>query len=258
MNPTPKRAGVGRIPPEILSEIFLHCLPVDSASQNTQQVLSSVCRLWHTLALATPALWASLDIACGVDVLRPPLPVIRTHLRRSQTHPLSFILRTADPEYLLADRPSIHIRLDWITQETLDLITEGDAPLLQSIRCDPCGLRGLPIPLRMLDRCPRLESFQWGPRRSFGSPLLLPLSDTKLTSLSLEMISAQECIALLRLSPRLSSARFHVFNFPGPSATPHLTHPTLHTLTVVGVHFTTLPALLDLNLTTGHGSLSAQ
>ncbi|KAF8893113.1 hypothetical protein BD779DRAFT_1798462 [Infundibulicybe gibba] len=100
--PAPNRAEIHRIPPEILSEIFVHCLvPEDenSATQNTQQRLGSVCRLWRTIALATPGLWASLDITCNNDVLCPPLPVIGAYLQRSGTHPFSFVLHAMDARY---------------------------------------------------------------------------------------------------------------------------------------------------------------
>ncbi|KAF8893133.1 hypothetical protein BD779DRAFT_1784073 [Infundibulicybe gibba] len=226
--PTSERAGISRIPLEILSEIFVHCLPADSASQNTQQLLSSVCRLWRTLVLATPALWASLDIKCGTDVLRPPLSIIRTHLERSRAHPLSFILDTSrnflsnGPHFptalkvLVAARQrwgTVQIRLCRMTQDILDLITQGDAPSLRSIKCDIGGTRG-----------------------SLSTPY--------------------ECTTLLRLSPRLSSAYFGNI-MRDPVITPHLTHPVLRTLTAVGEHSTrllaalTLPALLNLHLVIG-------
>ncbi|KAF8893134.1 hypothetical protein BD779DRAFT_1670115 [Infundibulicybe gibba] len=260
--PTPRRTGISRIPPEILGEIFVHCLPPDSPSQNTQQLLSSVCRIWRAIALITPALWASLDITCDMDVLLPPLPIIRTHLQCSRTHPLSFILHFSNLNHLhiltelTAARQrwcNVHIELYVVTQGILDLITLGDAPLLQSMQCDVMeGPSNLPIPLGMLHHCPRLESFQWD---SFESPALMPLGDTRLTSLSLRAaISTSECITLLRLSPRLSNAEFYSFYPRGSLPTPHLTHPTLCTLTAIGDHSTTLldaltlPALLNLDL----------
>ncbi|KAF8869115.1 hypothetical protein BD779DRAFT_1807267 [Infundibulicybe gibba] len=266
--PTPARAYISRIPPEILGEIFLHCLPVDSASLNTQQLLSNVCGLWYTLVHSTPALWVSLNITCNNRASRPPLHAIRTHIQRSGTRPLSFVLHAnyMDSSELLlpiitalaaARQRWCNVRIDLarMTQDILDLITLGDTPLLRSIQCGVFySSQSFPIPLRMLDHCPRLESFQWN---SFGSRLLQPLKlgDTQLTSLSLRTaLSISECIAILRLSPRLSSAAFHDLDSPDPSTIPHLTHHTLRTLTVVGVHFATLlavltlPALLDLDL----------
>ncbi|KAF8893105.1 hypothetical protein BD779DRAFT_1144646 [Infundibulicybe gibba] len=258
-----RRAGIGRIPPEILGEIFIRCPP------HSPLRISSVCRLWRTLALATPALWASLDIKCDIAVSRPPLRVIQTHLQRSGTHPLSFILYAIDVRYFHNEDPhlvpilttlaaarwrwyNVDITLTRMTQDILDLITQGDAPLLQSIRCDVTQAN-LSIPLHML-HCPRLESFHW---YSFGSLLkFLPPVDISLTSLSIgTILSGSECISLLRLCPRLSSANFYSVCSSDPSPAPHFIHPTLSTLTLTGEHFgmllaaLTLPALLDLNLT---------
>ncbi|KAF8895091.1 hypothetical protein BD779DRAFT_1668440 [Infundibulicybe gibba] len=266
---TPKKPGISRIPPEILGEIFTHCLPSDSAPQNTQKVLSSVCRLWRTLVLTTPALWASLDITCSAVGLYPPLHVIHTHLQRSRAHPLSFILRASyhDSSCLLPVLAALAVaRQRWenvqvksfrMRQNILDLITQGDAPLLRSIRCDITGPPNtLSVPLRALCCCPRLESFHW---KSPRSQLLLPLNETRLTSLSLRTtLSISECITILRLSPRLSRAKLHDLDSLGPSTTPHLTHPALCTLTIAGDQSSTLlaaltlPALLDLDFVPGY------
>ncbi|KAF8893141.1 hypothetical protein BD779DRAFT_1670122 [Infundibulicybe gibba] len=268
--PRGKRGDVSRIPPEILSEIFGHCL-VDFASQDTRQLLSSVCSLWRALVLATPALWASLDITCDGDILRPPLPVIRTHLQRSRTHTLAFRICTrsnpfysSDPSLLTALTALADARQRWrkvditlfgMTQEILNLIVSGDTPLLQSIQCNEIAFQGyFPIPIRILRRCPRLEYFHWN---SISSPLLLPVAVTQLTSLSLQTaLSVSECITLLHLSPQLSSAWLYNIT-PGSSTTSPLTHPTLRAFTAGSEHFPgllaslTLPALLELNLVTG-------
>ncbi|KAF8893106.1 hypothetical protein BD779DRAFT_1144653 [Infundibulicybe gibba] len=143
-----------------------------------------------------------------------------------------------------------------MTQDILDLIMLSGAPLLESIRCDASRFsQNLPIPLRMLHHCPRLESFQW---HSVRSPLLLPLVDTPLTSVSLDTaLSVSDCMALLRFSPRLSSAKFHSLYDHNSPSTPHLTHSTLRTLTAAGGHCTTLldaltlPSLVDLDLIIG-------
>ncbi|KAF8875293.1 hypothetical protein BD779DRAFT_1563766 [Infundibulicybe gibba] len=274
----PKNASIGRIPPEILSEIFVHCLPVlpDLALGNIQQLLSSVCRLWHMVVLNTPALWASLEVTCRNDNdPYPPLLTIHAHLERSRTHPLSFIIRRDESEYIDEQAwPSFHavlktlvtarqrwrhvyIELDVMTEDILDFITLGDAPLLQNFHCDIAYFRQiLPVPLReLVQGCPRLESFRWE-GASPGS-LLQPLGDTQLTSVSiLARLSASECTALLQLSPRLSSAKLCVSN-DGPSPASHLIHSTLCTLAAEGPYFgallasLTLPALQDLDLN-GH------
>ncbi|KAF8875294.1 hypothetical protein BD779DRAFT_1476119 [Infundibulicybe gibba] len=281
MSIVPKRAGIGRIPLEILREIFIHCLPAlpDPASENIQQLLSSVCKLWRTLVLDTPALWALLDIECTDTDLRPPLPAIRAHLQRSKTHPLSFIIRAGDSEHFYDSFPHlptvltalaaarqrwrhVYIELDYMKQDILDFLMLGEAPLLQDIHCELLEYQQiLPIPLHMMHRCPRLESFHW---KSFGSPLLQPLGDVQLTSLSLQThLTVSECTTLLQLSPRLSSAKLYIIDaLHDPPA--HVTHPTLRALTATGrfsdtlLASLTLPALQDLDFTGDKMALSTE
>lgn len=55
------------LPPELLGEIFLRCLPqtnyVTPSSDECPLVLTRVCRHWRAVALSTPRLWASLSIS---------------------------------------------------------------------------------------------------------------------------------------------------------------------------------------------------
>ncbi|KAF8549584.1 hypothetical protein OG21DRAFT_569652 [Imleria badia] len=55
-----------RIPPEVLSEAFYHCLPktpyVTPRDVEAPMVLTRVCRHWRAVAMSTPRLWSSLSI----------------------------------------------------------------------------------------------------------------------------------------------------------------------------------------------------
>ncbi|KAF8893128.1 hypothetical protein BD779DRAFT_1145035 [Infundibulicybe gibba] len=284
--PTSRGPDIDRIPPEVLSDIFVRCLPKDFLLQSTPPeatvvplLLGGVCRSWHALALATPALWTSLNITCYISTLRPPLPVIRTYLQRSGIRPLSFTIRADELEG--SDSPNVHLRavltvltatrqrwrnvhinLYTMAQDILDLITMGDMPLLQNMQwkvMEPSN--HTPIPLHMLHRCPHLQLFHLD---SFESSLLLPRGDTHLTSLLIRtFLSVSECATLLRLSPHLFSADFHLIESVDPSPVPHLTHPTLCTFAATGEHsdtllgVLTLPALQDLDLTGEPMALSA-
>ncbi|KAJ7785186.1 hypothetical protein DFH07DRAFT_699116, partial [Mycena maculata] len=57
---------VRRLPPEIVQEIFLACLPTQRnavmSAQEAPLILTSICASWRALALSTPALWASLHL----------------------------------------------------------------------------------------------------------------------------------------------------------------------------------------------------
>ncbi|KAJ6531575.1 hypothetical protein DFH09DRAFT_1370404 [Mycena vulgaris] len=53
-------------PPEILGEIFLHCLPdeefITPDTDAAPLVLCEICRQWREVALTTPELWSSLSL----------------------------------------------------------------------------------------------------------------------------------------------------------------------------------------------------
>ncbi|KAG1848496.1 hypothetical protein DFJ58DRAFT_465771 [Suillus subalutaceus] len=57
---------ISRLPTEILSEIFLYCLPEDehlvNASKQAPMLLTNICRRWREIAVGMPRLWCSLQV----------------------------------------------------------------------------------------------------------------------------------------------------------------------------------------------------
>lgn len=91
-------APIRRLLPEILQEIFIHCLPsAHNAVMSSKQaplLLCRVCHRWRQIAYATPHLWASIHIAItstddGVCARTPSLHDIYSWLCRSAALPLS-------------------------------------------------------------------------------------------------------------------------------------------------------------------------
>ncbi|KAF5356528.1 hypothetical protein D9758_008266 [Tetrapyrgos nigripes] len=90
-----------RLPVEILSEIFAHCLPRDrnpNCSQSEAPILlGRVCRTWKHVSFSTPSLWASIHIVIPIlashSVLRSLIDGrregVEPWLRRSGSLPLS-------------------------------------------------------------------------------------------------------------------------------------------------------------------------
>jgi hypothetical protein len=100
------------LPPEIIGQFFLHCIPVPSSpgpyvepafalrryrrgGQDPPQaalppglILSQVCRYWRDIALATPALWAAFPLKASSLRSRPPS--IDSWLIRARDCPLTF------------------------------------------------------------------------------------------------------------------------------------------------------------------------
>ncbi|TFK46127.1 hypothetical protein OE88DRAFT_1056411 [Heliocybe sulcata] len=101
--------------PELLSKVFIHCLPTDEFVRPSrcavQVVLLQVCSLWRDVALHTPGLWCSMKIpltgyVTALGTLRVTVPfwteIMRTWVERSGCLPLSihlddYRLATASP-----------------------------------------------------------------------------------------------------------------------------------------------------------------
>ncbi|KAJ7748784.1 hypothetical protein DFH07DRAFT_713969, partial [Mycena maculata] len=53
---------LARLPLEISSEIFLQCLPPlpEPGAHHVPMLFLNICNAWTSIALSTPALWASI------------------------------------------------------------------------------------------------------------------------------------------------------------------------------------------------------
>ncbi|KAJ7129181.1 hypothetical protein C8R44DRAFT_776102 [Mycena epipterygia] len=64
------RCSISAFPVELISEIFLHCMPDEQDGLKAHifstsytpisMLLSNICSLWRDIALSTPALWSTL------------------------------------------------------------------------------------------------------------------------------------------------------------------------------------------------------
>ncbi|TDL22643.1 hypothetical protein BD410DRAFT_898214 [Rickenella mellea] len=81
-----------RVPPEVLSEIFLNCLPNDRFPRvslaEVPLLIGQVCRLWREVSLKTAWLWVEFDLVITSRVVNTEL--MKLWLARSASHPLSF------------------------------------------------------------------------------------------------------------------------------------------------------------------------
>ncbi|KAJ6490742.1 hypothetical protein C8R47DRAFT_1123413 [Mycena vitilis] len=84
-----------RIPPEILAETFMHCLPPPASAPSLVKaplLLCGICFRWRDIAIATPALWSSLAIdldALRTDNINRMVDFYRLYLSRARGAPLS-------------------------------------------------------------------------------------------------------------------------------------------------------------------------
>ncbi|KAJ7802702.1 hypothetical protein B0H14DRAFT_2528285 [Mycena olivaceomarginata] len=87
------------LPNEIISEIFIHFLPVYPLCPPlfgvfSPYALTQICRKWKEIALSTPSLWRALSIwNIGNDAVECQVEMVESWLRKSGSLPLSIQMR---------------------------------------------------------------------------------------------------------------------------------------------------------------------
>ncbi|KAG1874359.1 hypothetical protein F4604DRAFT_740487 [Suillus subluteus] len=87
-----------RLPSEVLSHIFVHCLPEDKylspALELAPVLLTRICRRWREVAVGTPSLWCRLEVPWVPRTQQGLSFRVCLHiwLQRSQGRPLSLAL----------------------------------------------------------------------------------------------------------------------------------------------------------------------
>ncbi|KAJ7057561.1 hypothetical protein C8F01DRAFT_1233013 [Mycena amicta] len=95
----PPNDGVfAKFPPEIVSEIFIRCLPASPSPPSAETaplLVSQICTLWRDIALDTPDLWSNVVLK---DDLKASVDIVRLWSARARTIPLTFIFETENVE----------------------------------------------------------------------------------------------------------------------------------------------------------------
>ncbi|KAJ6602778.1 hypothetical protein DFH09DRAFT_1019878 [Mycena vulgaris] len=88
------RYPVLTLPNEIVSEFFMHLLPVYPLRPKLQAPpkLAQVCRKWRQIAVSTPSLWRAISVVLDQQKLEEQLCLLETWLDRSGSCPLSISL----------------------------------------------------------------------------------------------------------------------------------------------------------------------
>ncbi|KAF7326628.1 F-box domain-containing protein [Mycena venus] len=85
-------------PPEVLSEIFIQCLPTYSAAPaaaRAPMLLTTICKDWREIALSTPHLWSTFILSVDLVKTKDGCSLIRlfdTWLARGGTCPLTMVI----------------------------------------------------------------------------------------------------------------------------------------------------------------------
>ncbi|KAJ7257972.1 hypothetical protein B0H12DRAFT_1232522 [Mycena haematopus] len=147
------------LPNEIVSEIFIHFLPVypvppPLTGSRSPTTLTHICRTWRNIALTTPALWRAISYPLREDQGQL-LRILECWLSRSGCLPLSFLMDsiwdTISGECLDALVPHC-ARWEFITlaatSETDIFALQGAMPLLQQLEIKAWDDGPPPSPIR--------------------------------------------------------------------------------------------------------------
>ncbi|KAJ6515330.1 hypothetical protein C8R45DRAFT_956126 [Mycena sanguinolenta] len=256
------------LPPEIMAEIFIHCLPpfVNLGWWYEYGIVAPilftrVCHAWRDIALATPVLWSTLTIIFPHGPLSQRLSsdFIYRWLARAGQCPLSIVFRddgTGSEIALLTNviqrySPQIrYLELHTTKRQVHKLGLDVDFPLLESafLRSE-YDSHDVDDELVLLSNAPRLTEFYLDPvvPDDITRPVTLPWSQlTKYHGI-------MQSFRFFDKLPNLTEATCFL-KFPLGSSLTGVTHPRLSSLTVndpgVGdiLANLTLPALQHLDI----------
>ncbi|KAJ7167817.1 hypothetical protein C8R46DRAFT_1094246 [Mycena filopes] len=268
------------LPPEITSEIFLHCLPPvpelgsypkdAPRSSRAPLLLLRVCRAWRDIAMSTPHLWAHLHLDLGGDMSDSGVgTVINDWFGRARSCPLSFSVRgwagmhgqeAVDLGVALhryapqLESLSLHF-LRAHFPRMIELAAKSWAlPILGNLAISiPLMYNG--IDLRMFTDAPRLRQVSL---TNYAAPSMFLLPYDRLSKFTCYRLTQDECLTLVRVAPHLQELTCSVvLDYDDTSVFHHtetVTHHHLRTLRLVansGIKFLgllCLPVLETLHL----------
>ncbi|KAJ7457074.1 hypothetical protein FB451DRAFT_1098473 [Mycena latifolia] len=202
------------LPTEIMTEIFVHCLPSQASAPRIDTaplLLGRICSTWRTIVLATPALWCVLKIARS-DI---PVELIETWLARAQNRPLSLVVDCFQSDGRFVDVLKRHSHT-WCDVEL-------------GLPFEQFYLFGPDLPLPMLRRLaigavdyqPPMDA----PVTAFRSALALrhlrllasvlpgdiALPWEQLTCFESDALSSDECLTILKYTPNIAECVFGIY-----------------------------------------------
>ncbi|KAG2044629.1 hypothetical protein BDR03DRAFT_995811 [Suillus americanus] len=247
-NASPRQfsSSIWRLPTEILSEIFLYCLPVPDdvlpSPIRAPVLLTGICRRWREVAVNFPSLWCTLQLVADDDWYRRAR-FYDSWLKRSGGLPLSLTLEClsdlSGPRSLLQEYiPQISsLRIEFFDCNGPFMMEDFHA--LEELTINKYGfdrkqyinrsLLKLPVNLRRLNMPDMLLN-----RRQLNS-----FSDSawaRLTHLEINIQGLDAFPRILYLCPELSSVT--VLGIFDPIQTPEpITHTNLQSLRLYGDAF---------------------
>ncbi|KAJ6457795.1 hypothetical protein C8R47DRAFT_169746 [Mycena vitilis] len=229
------------LPNEIISEIFVHFLPVYPVRPRKTGLLSpgllcQICRAWRQIALSTPTLWRAVRVSPAEEItstgLEAELRALETWLTRSRSCPLSIKIESAIfghrvlPPFIEAIAPHCerweHIKLFGPLAYFRSI--EGPLPLLRSLALGFSTQMG-PASVIVFHKAPLLHRLTLSLYLDHYTSMI-PWS--QLTVLIVHIIQPKECRLILNLTHRLVHCRLIVNESKEQTRTPQPTMTLLH------------------------------
>ncbi|KAJ7823514.1 hypothetical protein B0H14DRAFT_1311188 [Mycena olivaceomarginata] len=250
------------VPSEIASEIFIHFLPAYPQCPPLTGILSPttlthICRKWREIAISTPALWRAISLMAYNGPSEKQAQISDLWLQRSCACPLSISIRT----YITGEAKAVpffrsvtphrarweYLKLDVLSSELA--VIQSSMPLLRRL---DVHISFSPNTVQ-LPKLPRLCSVIL--YRTAAS-YILHMPWVQLTSMALQLIPMDECIAILQQTSHLVHCALHIYYIRShPDGAGVVVLPCLKSLVFAGLaprtdyltYFTT-PALHRLQL----------
>ncbi|KAJ7753421.1 hypothetical protein DFH07DRAFT_513958 [Mycena maculata] len=276
------------LPPEVTTDIFLHCLPKSPHEPRPRLaplLLGGICRDWRAIALATPRFWSVLRVKLDRYPTRPHVlaELLRTWLSRSGSQPLNLGLCYEDPPSAPSPEAVIHTLLlhahHW---EDVELVLPhadmlrifedffGRFPLLKKLELcqSEFGVRDPPCSFRNLRHSYELRQFVVDGDTLHPLPNELPWA--RLTRFHGFAVTVMQGFEVLRLAQSLEECTLDLKPssldvFPSPTQNTEMTLINLRSLKLfkMGMMFDglgllallTLPALQELHLAVDHNNI---
>ncbi|KJA26281.1 hypothetical protein HYPSUDRAFT_159253 [Hypholoma sublateritium FD-334 SS-4] len=275
---------IRRLPVELLTEIFLHCLPREKfilpSDAGSPLRLMQVCTQWWRVCITSPQLWTSIKIMLPETQDTPPqaelhepssIPaktaLLDMWVSRSGDLPFSLSIQNK----LLSTQGIQHVfdicarRLQHIKVSVLDnercILADYEYPQLKTLEIQsPGGLQHASVDnlSNVLTHTPTLQQFTWNSVISpvFRSPPIM-LHWRTITHLTLDAtITLKHCMHILSMAVNATTIEFRdVFGLPPVPHFPNINLPHLSRFFLSSRHdisrifeVLTLPRLSHLSL----------
>ncbi|KAF8636338.1 hypothetical protein AX16_010993 [Volvariella volvacea WC 439] len=256
---------IRRLPPEIITEIFVNCLPIQHnpvrSVSEAPLLLGRICSSWRRIALTTPRLWSGLHMVIPThfepskitEVVKLRCLAANAWLERSGTLPISLSLVTANNGFSadVVAAPvlktlikfssrwrSISLRVPYALLQPFSELTRADVPRLETLKIDDVFNWDQTYQWHFpLLAAPRLRSVSFVHFQ--GNPRNLPLAWPLLSGLSLDCDSTEACLHVsevldvFKRTPNLESCALGIRPPISPEEEQRLQHVVLPKLTTL-------------------------